>query len=576
VQTKLSRRNVLQAFGITAVGTVLAACGGGAPAAPTQAPAQPAAPPTAAPAAATATSAPAAAQPTTAPAPTQAPAAATPTTPPATAAPAAKPAETIVEVIAESGWMAPSPIDYSDVNDAINTAIKDTGLKLEVSKVADFQQKPPLMFAAGEKFEFLFDAPWFNMFNFIANGYLAPIEDYFKDLTKLSGAYDERMRRANFMKGHLFGLPTWGFLYQSGHGMVLREDLRKQYNLAAPTNWDNMETLLMDAKKAGVGIVPSASWFRGWFGQRIHYQLIGDENAAGHIVDLDKGLQVVNRFESDSVHTDYAQRRRLVQNGLVPKNIADKGYDSEQFFEAGKAFSTVGDLGRYSSLFTAALKAHNINGTALHYDLSGLTDNAGFRQIADLKQWNFQVFNKNGKTDRALAFFDWILSDPANIDLWTLGLKGKHWTDTGNRTFDYPSGADPATLYHRPWYLSGIPMPFHRLPTGLPESDVQILKLKSTWDDKHYIESPLLGFAFDPEPLKTALAKNAAVITEKGGILEVGQAADVDKALKQFNDALKAAALDEELSKKQAQVDAFVKANPAQIDKFKTALQASG
>jgi putative aldouronate transport system substrate-binding protein len=102
----------------------------------------------------------------------------------------------------------------------------------------------------------------------------------------------------------------------------------------------------------------------------------------------------------------------------------------------------------------------------------------------------------------------------------------------------------------------------------LPESDVRILKLKSTWDDAHYIESPMLGFDFDPEPMKTALAKNLGVITEKGALLSNGQVPDVDKGLKDLTAALKAAALDEELAKKQGQVDAFAKANKAQVDAF--------
>jgi putative aldouronate transport system substrate-binding protein len=105
------------------------------------------------------------------------------------------------------------------------------------------------------------------------------------------------------------------------------------------------------------------------------------------------------------------------------------------------------------------------------------------------------------------------------------------------------------------------------------QSNVEILKLTSTWDDKHYIESPLLGFAFDPEPLKTALAKNAAVTTEKAGVLEAGQAPDVDKALKDLNQALKAAALDEELQKKQDQVDAFLKDHKDQVDKYLQAIK---
>jgi putative aldouronate transport system substrate-binding protein len=581
VHNRLSRRALVQGAFLTAAAGILAACGG-TTTAPTQAPAAivpttQAPAPTPASAAASPTPASAAASPTVAPAaaPTQAPTAipATAVSPTAVAVSSSKVPTTVVEVIAQSGWMAPSPIDYSDVNQAINASLQQVGLQLQVNTVADFQQKPPLMFASGEKFDFLFDAPWFNMLNFATNAYLAPIEGYFTSFPKLSEAYDATTRRANYMKGHLLGLPTWGFLYQSGFGMMLREDLRKAHDLPVPTNWDTMEALLMDVKKAIPSITPSATFFRGWEGYRIHYQLVGAEPDAGQIVNLDTGVKVVNRFESDVMRQDYLQRQRLFKNGLVPKNIADKAYVGDQFFQSGKSFANVQDLGELSSQNTSALKANGVTGDVLFYDLAGLTDNSGYKQVTDLKQWNFQEFNKNGQVESALAFFEWILGSQDNIDLWTLGIKGKHWIDTGNNTFQNPPGQDPSTLYHRPWYLSGIPMKYLRLPADLPQSDINILKLKSTWDDQHYIQSPLLGFDFDPEPLKTALAKNTAVITDKAGALEVGQAPDVDAALKTLNQALKAAGLDEELAQKQAQVDAFVKANQAQLDKYNAAIK---
>src|SRR5207244_4540130 len=128
-----------------------------------------------------------------------------------------------------------------------------------------------------------------------------------------------------------------------------------------------------------------------------HAYIVGDENTPGQVVDLDSGTNVVNVWESAPLKTVLMRNRSYVDKGLVPKNIMDTSFDPVKFFETGKAFALTQDLGRYSSDYTQALAANGVTGgIGLFYDLSGLVDGAGFRQAADLKQWNDQIFNAKG------------------------------------------------------------------------------------------------------------------------------------------------------------------------------------
>ena len=74
--------------------------------------------------------------------------------------------------------------------------------------------------------------------------------------------------------------------------------------------------------------------------------------------------------------------------------------------------------------------------------------------------------------------------------------------------------------------------------------------------DRTATPSPVTGFTFDPEPVKTELANCSAIITEMVPVLGAG-AADPAEYLPQFLQRLKDAGVDTIIAEKQAQLDAW-------------------
>ena len=70
--------------------------------------------------------------------------------------------------------------------------------------------------------------------------------------------------------------------------------------------------------------------------------------------------------------------------------------------------------------------------------------------------------------------------------------------------------------------------------------------------------SPLIGFQFDPTPVRQKIADCSSVASEYMLALQQGQYKDKDAALKEFRDKLKKAGCDEVIAEKQRQLNEFL------------------
>ena len=70
--------------------------------------------------------------------------------------------------------------------------------------------------------------------------------------------------------------------------------------------------------------------------------------------------------------------------------------------------------------------------------------------------------------------------------------------------------------------------------------------------------TPLIGFQFDPTPVRQKIADCRAVASEYMTALQQGQYKDKDAALAEFRSKLKKAGCDDVIAEKQRQLDAFL------------------
>ena len=74
--------------------------------------------------------------------------------------------------------------------------------------------------------------------------------------------------------------------------------------------------------------------------------------------------------------------------------------------------------------------------------------------------------------------------------------------------------------------------------------------------NENAVPSVLLGFSFDPTPVKTEIAQTATVTSQYVALLETGSV-DADKFLAEFIGKLKKAGSDKIIAEEQKQIDAW-------------------
>jgi putative aldouronate transport system substrate-binding protein len=542
---QLTRRQMLKLAATMAAGSILAACGGQTPAAPSADQ-----PPAAGSAAPTAGAAPSAGQPT---------AAASATAPAATGAP--------VKITLVESWFAVPQFQESiaPVTKALSEKMQKEGLNIELESLIldDHATKYPVLYSSGADFTMAFDAPWYKMDSLRSQNALAQLEGLIDQYgPKLKEAITDKIYQANLIDGHQYGIPTV-YYYGSSSGVMLREDLRTKYNAPAPTpdgGWASLTPYLEAIKANEPGLIPFAN---------IPSYSIPDIYS-GHVMAPAKGMVIPDATKDLKLidvedWPEFIERAKLLrvwwEQDLINKTDLSLSGQSQtvqaDYIYPGKAAACTENEPDYKFIDQSKqLKASIPDGALMGYDMKGLR--AGKRSFGALKAGNFIVFNGNAPKEQHVAgiqFFNWLVGSQDNLDLWLMGIEGVNYKKEDNMRFSEIPGTDAARNYRRQWYVSGVSGRFQRQPVDLPPAAAEALTFFSTesnWDFNKYE-----AFQIDRKAVEVELAKLEAVYTEAMHGIYTGQVA-TDEALQQAKQLLDDAGRQELKQKVQQQLDDFV------------------
>jgi hypothetical protein len=211
------------------------------------------------------------------------------------------------------------------------------------------------------------------------------------------------------------------------------------------------------------------------------------------------------------------------------------------------------------------LSSYVKNGKAAGFAAEGPMDGATI-QFSILKQWNFQVFNAHMPESNTLAglkFFDWLLSNQDNIDIYLFGIDGKNYVKKPNMRYADIAGFDATTNYRRRWYVAGVPGQFERVPESTSEVFTKTLAYITNLDN--YMPNPLEKFEPVTKVKENELAQLTAASKENSLPLAAGQV-DVTAGMAKFVKAMKDAKRDEVLAEFQTQLDKWVSANKTEYE----------
>jgi putative aldouronate transport system substrate-binding protein len=568
---KLTRRELIRLAGLTGAGALLAACAPAATptAAPTAAPAN-----TAAPAATTAPTQAPAAQPTDTPAP-----AATDTVAPTTAP--TKAAPTKIYFI-ESWFAVPQFVDViNPVTKALSAKAQSEGLNVEFNSIVldDHPNKYPVMYASGADFTAAFDAPWYKMNTLRDQKALVAVESLINDNgPKLKEEITDKIFTFNFDTGpdgnrHLYGIPT-AYYYGGTTGVVLREDLRKKFNLPAPdasVGWSSFEPFLDGIAKNAKGVTPFANtanyspvslanYSQGFY----TWSPLNEANISFVLKTFDKSeFKFVDGETVPGVEDRAKMLRSWWEKGWINKADLPLSGASEtvekDFLFPGKAASDMNNDAEVKAWqeFNKPMQQANPDAELKGYDLTGLSTGK-WKGLGALKQWNFVVFNASSPQEKQVAavqWWNWLASSTDNIDLWLMGIEGTSWKKEANNRFSEVAGVDQTTNYRRQWYVSGISGRFQRLAVDIIPEAEKIITANAT--ESNWVFNPYEGFSVDRKPIESELTKIAAIATEAGHGLYTGQVT-TDQAIAKFKKMLDDAGRQKVKEVVQKQMDDYI------------------
>lgn len=430
------------------------------------------------------------------------------------------------------------PLHFEEVLEEFYARTADTlnvELDIEFNPVPDHKQKLLLIASAGEEYDLVFDAPWMQIKTLSKDGAYIPLDDYFHndDYPGLKANFSEDYLNSNKFHGSIYGMPITKTV-KSAEGIGIRTDMMEKYGYDEIKDYETLQAFFDDILANEPDMVPMAAEGRVGFFRALQpeFERYGIFPAGDFLVTLSEDGKTVEgavhkfgsvMYSGDGEehmatfpapwNTQAAWLERPLQYQEWSKYLEEDVMaqtDPNGFFTSGKA---------------AALSRgyQNVNELAtLNKNLGIDTDFYAFpymdvdrNQIegetyTDYKVWNFVCIPVTStKADRTMAFIDWIFQSEENHDLFELGIEGVHWNKVGDNSYEvHPDLAEP---YKFPWYqLTGTPN-MNRLNSALPETAAEFVAWQSNPDK--YTLTPMAGFEFDYDPVKTEKASIDAIYT---------------------------------------------------------------
>lgn len=445
------------------------------------------------------------------------------------------------------------PKDMDAVLVKVNEWLKpkiNASLKLNIFTWGDdFEQKMGAKIQSGEEFDITFTANW------AANYQQNAPKGAFVDLTPMLDQYapktkailGDKVIKGASIDGKLYAIPTnkemahnWGFL--------INKDMADKHgvDISAIKTFNDLEPALKIIKeKEAANGVEAFQTLTGESPYRVlDFEKMADDNVAGAIYGDGRDTKVVNDFATPEAMELYTTLHKWYKDGYIRKD-ADTVTDYSPARKAGKVFSV-----------TASLKpgkdAEQSLADGVNWVQIDLT-----KPMATTREMtgSMQAISKTSKNpERALMFLELMNTEPELCNMINYGIEGTHYTKINDTTIEQTQAGTDGYNNGLQWLFANQ---FNTYLFAIEDPE-KWTKFKEY--NANSIASPILGFTFNTDSVKTELAAMTNVKRQYFPGLETGKA-DPATTLPKFTEKLKAAGLEKVLAEMQKQVDAFLAAN---------------
>ncbi|GGG51989.1 ABC transporter substrate-binding protein [Paenibacillus radicis (ex Gao et al. 2016)] len=438
--------------------------------------------------------------------------------------------------------------DVASVEKAINEYLKDklnVNIHLKATDWGNFDQKMQVLNASGENYDLAFTANWANnYYQNVNKGAFLPLDDliakYAPDIMQVMPAGGWEAAKVN---GKIYAVPNYQIWAKTDVLWPMKE-MADKYGLDAANvkGWEDLTPFLEKVKAGEPNLIPIESNKTGQFGNVItHYRFdeFAGRNVPGVVKYDDASLKVLNQFESPEYKSFVALMKEWNDKGFFRKDAATLA-DSTPDRKAAKLAVIVG--GTVKPGGDTEMKALTGKDTLMLGTSESVLTTSGI--IATMT-----AISKTSKNpERAMMLLNLLYKDTTLYNLIAHGIEGKHYKKIDNQTIEAikDGGYEP----NSDWEFGNQFNGYYRAgqKAGDWEETIKI--------NERAVNSVLLGFSFDPTPVKTEVAQIATVTAQYVPLLETG-AVDPEKFLPEFISKLKKAGSDKVIQEEQKQIDAW-------------------
>lgn len=439
--------------------------------------------------------------------------------------------------------LIPEQTDGDAVMEALNEYTREKiGVEVEyVFHGGSYGDKIQTIIASGEEYDACFTSNWINPYNTdVVKGAFLDITEMLDEVPALKEVIPDYIWQAATVNGGIYAVPNQQIVARQ-IGALMPKDFVE----GTGTDISTIKTLTdmgeyaqkafdeYGAKVGGVNRTQAADY--------CGYEYISDYMAAGAIKMDDAEAKVVNFYATDEWKAMLNELVDLNEKGLLDGECGymDEYGESQRVAKKTSAF--------YSGTYKPGVEAEE--SARAGYDCvmaTAATD--PYISTGSVVATMYGISATSKHPLETLKYFELVNTDPYVMNLISYGIEGKHYNKTGDTSIELIPNSGYS--HGQSWAVGNV---FNSYSLeGQPED---------VWEQTKALNdsaktSPILGFSFDPEPVKMEITNVSKVVKEYESL--VGGELPVEETNAEFLEKLEVAGVDAVLAEMQTQIDAFL------------------
>lgn len=439
--------------------------------------------------------------------------------------------------------LASEQTDCDEIIEALNEYTKEKiGVTVEyVFHGGSYGDKIQTIIASGEEYDACFTSNWCNPYTTnVVKGAFLDIKDILPQAApKLQETIPEYMWTAATINGGIYAVPNQQIVARQIAALMPKDfvdgtgtDIEQIKKLTDMGEYAQKAFDEYGAKVGGVNRAQAADY--------CGYEYISDYMAAGVIRMDDSAAKVVNFYATDEWMNMLKELVDLNEKGLLDGECGymDEYGESQRVAKKTSAY--------YSGTYKPGVEAEE--SARAGYDcVMAVADTEPYISTNGVTATMYAVSATSKHPEETLQFLELVNTDPYVINLLSYGIEGKHYKKTGDSTVELIPNSG---YYQQSWAIGNV---FNTYSTeGQPEDVWE--QTKALNDSAK--QSPILGFSFDPEPVKMEITNVSKVVKEYESL--VGGELPLEETNAEFLSKLEVAGVDAVIAEMQKQIDEFM------------------